>query len=143
MACQLAGVVAVPWLRFDLTQGRSFTLSQATRTQLQSLAEPLLITTAGGTAAFTGSAWKVEADGLSINGFKPARATKGGAITMQFKKPHEVVGNHIAKYQSMRLAKMLMAYDFERKLNPFGEMGGFIYTFMGDGAPGTATGIGM
>ena len=37
----------------------------------------------------------------------------------------------------MRLAKMLMAYDFERKLNPFAEMGGFIFTFMGDGAPGT------
>lgn len=93
--------------------------------------------TAGGVAAFTGSAWKVEADGLAINGFKPARASKGGALTMQFKKPHEVVGNHIAKYQSMRLAKMLMAYDFDRKLNPFAELGGFIFTFMGDGKPGT------
>ena len=30
-----------------------------------------------------------------------------------------------------------MAYDFERKLNPFAEMGGFIFTFMGDGKPGT------
>jgi energy-coupling factor transporter ATP-binding protein EcfA2 len=93
--------------------------------------------TAAGTAAFAGSAWKVEADGLAINGFKPARATKGGALAMQFKKPHEVVGNHIAKYQSMRLAKMLMAYDFERRLNPFAELGGFIFTFMGDGKPGT------
>ena len=93
--------------------------------------------TAAGVAAFTGSAWKVEADGLAINGFKPARASKGGALTMQFKKPHEVVGNHIAKYQSMRLAKMLMAYDFDRKLNPFAELGGFIFTFMGDGKPGT------
>ncbi|MCB1330675.1 MAG: ATP-binding protein, partial [Maritimibacter sp.] len=32
---------------------------------------------------------------------------------------------------------MLMAYDFERKLNPFAELGGFIFTFMGDGKPGT------
>ncbi len=32
---------------------------------------------------------------------------------------------------------MLMAYDFERRLNPFAELGGFIFTFMGDGAPGT------
>ncbi|MFN3281735.1 MAG: ATP-binding protein, partial [Tabrizicola sp.] len=54
-----------------------------------------------------------------------------------FKKPEEVVGNHIAKYQAMRLAKMLMAYDFERRLNPFAELGGFIFTFMGDGKPGT------
>ncbi|MFN7224270.1 MAG: ATP-binding protein [Paracoccaceae bacterium] len=87
--------------------------------------------------SFTAASWKVEADGLTIAGFKPTRAAKGGAITMQFKKPHEVVGNHIAKYQSLRLAKMLMAYDFDRKLNPFAELGGFIFTFMGDGKPGT------
>ncbi|WP_373050449.1 ATP-binding protein, partial [Thalassovita aquimarina] len=31
----------------------------------------------------------------------------------------------------------LMAYDFDKKLNPFAEMGGFIFTFMGDGKPGT------
>lgn len=87
--------------------------------------------------AFTGASWTVKGDGLTIAGFKPARTSKGGQISMQFKKPHEVVGNHIAKYQSLRLAKMLMAYDFERKLNPFAELGGFIFTFMGDGKPGT------
>ena len=93
--------------------------------------------TAPRVAAFEAGSWKIEADGLTLSGFTPARAAKGAALSMQFKKPHEVVGNHIAKYQSLRLAKMLMAYDFERKLNPFAEMGGFIFTFMGDGAPGT------
>ena len=88
-------------------------------------------------SVFTGGSWKVEADGLTIAGFKPAKAAKGGMIPMAFKKPHEVVGNHIAKYQSLRLSKMLMAYDFERRLNPFAELGGFIFTFMGDGKPGT------
>ncbi|KAF0116821.1 MAG: AAA-type ATPase-domain-containing protein [Rhodobacteraceae bacterium] len=88
-------------------------------------------------SVFTGASWKVEADGLTIAGFKPAKAAKGGMIAMAFKKPHEVVGNHIAKYQSLRLSKMLMAYDFERRLNPFAELGGFIFTFMGDGKPGT------
>lgn len=87
--------------------------------------------------AFVGARWKVEADDLTIDGFTPARATKGTTLTMSFKKPNEVVGNHIAKYQAMKLAKMLMAYDFERRMNPFAEMGGFIFTFMGDGAPGT------
>jgi energy-coupling factor transporter ATP-binding protein EcfA2 len=87
--------------------------------------------------AFTGASWKVEADGFAIAGFKPAKVAKGGALTMQFKKPSEVVGNHIAKYQALRLSKMLMAYDFDRKLNPFAELGGFIFTFMGDGKPGT------
>jgi SpoVK/Ycf46/Vps4 family AAA+-type ATPase len=56
---------------------------------------------------------------------------------MSFKEPHQVVGNHIAKYQALRLSKMLMAYDFDRRLNPFAELGGFIFTFMGDGLPGT------
>lgn len=87
--------------------------------------------------AFTGAAWRVEADDLPIAGFAPAHKARGSTLIMQFKRPEEVVGNHIAKYQAMRLAKMLMAYDFERKLNPFAELGGFIFTFMGDGAPGT------
>ena len=86
---------------------------------------------------FNNASYRVEADDLTINGFTPARAAKGSKLTMTFKKPNEVVGNHIAKYQSMKLAKMVMAYDFERKLNPFADLGGFIFTFMGDGAPGT------
>ncbi|WP_298360153.1 ATP-binding protein [uncultured Litoreibacter sp.] len=86
---------------------------------------------------FNQASYRVEADDLTINGFTPARAAKGSKLTMTFKKPNEVVGNHIAKYQSMKLAKMVMAYDFDRKLNPFADLGGFIFTFMGDGAPGT------
>lgn len=93
--------------------------------------------TAGRLVAFSDASWKVEADDLTIRGFSPARAAKSSTLTMTFKKPNEVVGNHIAKYQAMKLAKMVMAYDFERKLNPFAELGGFIFTFMGDGAPGT------
>ena len=86
---------------------------------------------------FNSVSWKVEADDFAIQGFTPARKARGSALTMTFKKPNEVVGNHIAKYQAMKLAKMLMAYDFDRKLNPFAELGGFIFTFMGDGKPGT------
>jgi energy-coupling factor transporter ATP-binding protein EcfA2 len=93
--------------------------------------------TAPRTGAFASASWRVEADDLTLAGFRPARKGRGAALTMAFKKPTEVIGNHIAKYQSMRLAKMLMAYDFERRLNPFAEVGGFIFTFMGDGAPGT------
>ncbi|MGB2892580.1 MAG: ATP-binding protein, partial [Albidovulum sp.] len=87
--------------------------------------------------AFTGANYRVEADDFPISGFEAARKARGSTLIMTFKKPNEVVGNHIAKYQAVRLAKMLMAYDFERKLNPFAELGGFIFTFMGDGKPGT------
>lgn len=88
-------------------------------------------------APFTNASYRVAADDFDINGFAPSSRGKSTKLTMTFKKPNEVVGNHIAKYQAMKLAKMLMAYDFDRKLNPFAELGGFIFTFMGDGAPGT------
>jgi len=97
----------------------------------------LRATTATRLEAFSAAAWHVEADDFTVRGFSPASKAKSTKLMMTFKKPNEVVGNHIAKYQSMKLAKMLMAYDFERKLNPFAEMGGFIFTFMGDGVPGT------
>ncbi|CTQ49719.1 AAA family ATPase [Jannaschia donghaensis] len=88
-------------------------------------------------AIFADVSYRIEADDLSLNGFAPALRAAGKPLVMQFKKPHEVVGNHIAKHQALKLSKMLMAYDFERKLNPFADLGGFIFTFMGDGAPGT------
>jgi energy-coupling factor transporter ATP-binding protein EcfA2 len=86
---------------------------------------------------FSEARYRVEADNFDITGFTPAARARSSSLTMAFKKPEEVVGNHIAKYQAMKLSKMLMAYDFERKLNPFAELGGFIFTFMGDGKPGT------
>ncbi|MDA9865382.1 ATP-binding protein, partial [bacterium] len=86
---------------------------------------------------FTRFSFRVEEDDLTLSGFQPSRLAKSTKLTMTFKKPNEVVGNHIAKYQALKLSKMLMAYDFDRQLNPFAELGGFIFTFMGDGKPGT------
>ena len=93
--------------------------------------------TSGALGPFIAASWRVEADQFVVDGFTPAAKAKSSKLTMTFKKPNEVVGNHIAKYQAMKLAKMVMAYDFDRKLNPFAELGGFIFTFMGDGKPGT------
>ena len=87
--------------------------------------------------AFTSVNYRVEEDDFPISGFTPSGRGSSTKLTMSFKKPNEIVGNHIAKYQAMKLAKMIMAYDFDRKLNPFVDLGGFIFTFMGDGKPGT------
>ena len=86
---------------------------------------------------FTGVSYRVEEDDFQIDGFTAFAKGKSSKLVMQFKKPHEVVGNHIAKHQAMKLSKMIMAYDFERQLNPFADIGGFVFTFMGDGKPGT------
>jgi len=80
---------------------------------------------------------RLESDGFELNGFDMAPGGKPSKLVMQFKKPNEIIGNHIAKYQAIKLSKMLMAYDFERQLNPFVDLGGFVFTFIGDGAPGT------
>ncbi len=86
---------------------------------------------------FTSVSYRVEEDDFQIDGFSPFAKAKGSKLVMSFKKPHQVVGNHIAKHQAMKLSKMIMAYDFERMLNPFADIGGFVFTFMGDGKPGT------
>jgi hypothetical protein len=86
---------------------------------------------------FTSASWRIEDDDLPISGFSPARKGKGSQLVMAFKKPEEVIGNAVAKSQALRLSKMLMAYDFKRQMNPFADLGGFIFTFMGDGNPGT------
>ncbi len=90
-----------------------------------------------GLGAFEDAHIRIEADDYTLNGFDVAPGQKAKPLVMTFKKPEEVVGNHIAKYQAVKLAKMLAAYDFDRQLNPFVELGGFLFTFIGDGAPGT------
>jgi hypothetical protein len=90
-----------------------------------------------GLAAFENVHIRIEQDDFDLNGFDVAPGQKRKPLVMSFKKPEEVIGNHIAKYQGMKLAKMIMAYDFERQMNPFVELGGFLFTFIGDGMPGT------
>lgn len=90
-----------------------------------------------GLGAFEETHLRINGDGFELNGFDVAPGAKSKPLVMTFKKPNEIIGNHIAKYQAMKLAKMLMAYDFDRQLNPFVELGGFVFTFIGDGAPGT------
>ncbi|SMD03503.1 AAA family ATPase [Rhizobium sp. RU36D] len=90
-----------------------------------------------GLASFENVHIRIDQDDFSLDGFDVAPGAKRKPLVMTFKKPEEIVGNHIAKYQGMKLAKMLMAYDFDRQMNPFVELGGFLFTFIGDGMPGT------
>ena len=87
--------------------------------------------------AFADAKLHVERDAFTLEGFDAAPGRKAKALSMTFKKPEEIIGNHLAKRQAMRLARMIVAYDFDKQLNPFVELGGFLFTFIGDGAPGT------
>ena len=79
----------------------------------------------------------IERDDFTLDGFDVAPGQRRAPLVMEFKTPEQIVGNHLAKSQALRLAKMLAAYDFERRLNPFVELGGFLFTVIGDGMPGT------
>ena len=88
-------------------------------------------------AVFEAMHIRIDADDFTLDGLDASPAGRRKPLVMTFKKPSEVVGNHIAKYQALKVAKMLMAYDFDRQLNPFVDLGGFVFTFIGDGFPGT------
>lgn len=90
-----------------------------------------------GLSSFENVHIRLDQDDFTLNGFDVAPGAKRKPLVMTFKKPEEIIGNHIAKYQALKLAKMLMAYDFDRRMNPFVELGGFLFTFIGDGMPGT------
>ena len=90
-----------------------------------------------GLGVFESFSYEIKQDGFEVSGFERPNSLTKAKLEMDFVKPHQVVGNAIAKHQAMRLARMMMCYDFERQLNPFAELGGFIFTFLGDGNPGT------
>jgi hypothetical protein len=90
-----------------------------------------------GLSSFENVHIRLDQDDFTLNGFDIAPGARRKPLVMTFKKPEEIIGNHIAKYQALKLAKMLMAYDFDRQMNPFVELGGFLFTFIGDGMPGT------
>ena len=87
--------------------------------------------------SFADAKLHVERDAFTLEGFDTAPGRKAKPLSMTFKKPEEIIGNHLAKRQAMRLARMIVTYDFDKQLNPFVELGGFLFTFIGDGAPGT------
>lgn len=75
---------------------------------------------------------------FGIEGLSWKAAKRGGSkAAIVVKKPHEIVGNRVAKAQATKLAKMLASFDFKERKNPFVELGGFLFTVMGDGEPGT------
>ncbi len=89
-------------------------------------------------ADFERATYAIDEDGFRLSGFaRPGSAPARSSVEIAAKRPEEVIGNHLAKAQAMRLARMLACHDFERGLNPFVKVGGFTFTAIGDGKPGT------
>ena len=89
-------------------------------------------------ADFSASSYAIEEDSFRLSGFsRPSQVSAAKVVEVAPKRPDEVIGNHIAKAQAMRLARMIACHDFQKGKNPFVEIGGFVFTSIGDGAPGT------
>lgn len=86
---------------------------------------------------FTRYHYRIEPDDVLVSGFELPDARVRSDIEVQRKRPEEVVGNHVAKLEASRIAQRLVCYDTERQTNPFVELGGFVFSFIGDGSPGT------
>ncbi len=89
------------------------------------------------TETFLSNTFLLESEQFEIDGFEKVSKGKKTNLIMKRVEPKDVVGNAIAKYQVSKLAKAMMCYDMTAKKNPFAELGGFTFTFMGDGNPGT------
>jgi len=81
--------------------------------------------------------YRIEPEGVRIAGFELPSAGRALQVQVAVKRPQDVVGNHVAKLEASRIAQRLACYDRERQTNPFVELGGFVFTFIGDGSPGT------
>ncbi|WP_137297623.1 ATP-binding protein [Psychromonas sp. SP041] len=91
-----------------------------------------------GAETFTsGVTYEVKKCSFEVTGFERNALGIVKELVMDFVDPKEVIGNAIAKHQAMRLSKMILCYDFEKQKNPFAELGGHVFTFLGDGKPGT------
>jgi hypothetical protein len=87
--------------------------------------------------AFTRYEYRIESDDVVVSGFENPDEGVVGPVEIQTRRPEEVVGNHIAKLEASRIAQRLACYDLELGQNPFVELGGFVFSFIGDGSPGT------
>ncbi|MGI2918408.1 ATP-binding protein [Vibrio parahaemolyticus] len=88
-------------------------------------------------SAYESNTFFIEKDKFEVNGFEKISKNSTKKVQMKRVEPHEVVGNAIAKQHCLKIVKKLLCYDFERKMNPFVEIGGFPFTILGDGKPGT------
>jgi hypothetical protein len=86
---------------------------------------------------FTRYHYRIEPEDVLVAGFELPDEHLRSDIEVQRKRPEDVVGNHVAKLEASRIAQRLVCYDTERQANPFVDLGGFVFSFIGDGSPGT------
>jgi hypothetical protein len=87
--------------------------------------------------AFTGQRYRLEKSSFAVDGFKNDAGGTPAVIEFTRMEKKQIIGNKQAKALVERLVQFSMAYDFDRKMNPAVEIGGFPWNFCLSGLPGT------
>lgn len=85
---------------------------------------------------FTNTAYKLDATTFVIRGFE-TNTLKGASAEFKRVELKQVVGNQEAKRMIARLAQMIIAYDFQRKMNPMLEFDALPWLGVLQGTAGT------
>jgi hypothetical protein len=94
------------------------------------------------TEAFANTNYKLDATTFVIHGFQAQ--IQGGAV-VEFKRVEmqQIVGNHEMKRKLKQLAQTVVAYDFERKMNPMMDFEAFTWLGVLQGSAGTGKSMGL
>ncbi|MBM3261777.1 AAA family ATPase [Candidatus Kaiserbacteria bacterium] len=91
---------------------------------------------------FTENTYHLEKTDFVVRGFE---AQPSSSAVVEFKRVYEkdIVGNHEMKRMLHRLSQMILAYDFQRKMNPMLEFGAFPWLGVLQGSAGTGKSMGL
>ena len=89
------------------------------------------------TAPFTERKYKLEGTEFIVDGFE--EFGDRSVVSVEFNRVpfSDIVGNRVAKHNSMRSIARMLCYDKETKMNPMRELGGLAPIRLGRGVPGT------
>lgn len=86
---------------------------------------------------FSDVSYRLEGTEFVVDGFDPSVGKRLVTTEITPIKAQDIVGNHEAKHLARRISRMLALYNFERKRNPFCDVGLFQRIIMVFGTPGT------
>src|SRR3989344_4081655 len=82
-------------------------------------------------------AYQLQGSDFIVDGFELPNGRRGISVEIAPIRTDQIVGNHEAKHLAKRIAQRLALYDFEKKRNPFCDVGLFQMILMVFGIPGT------
>ena len=92
---------------------------------------------------FTSVSYKLEGEAFSVQGFELLAADAAPVVEFKRIEAKEIVGNHEMKRVLTRLGQFVIAYDFERKFNPFMEFDALNWIGVLQGWAGTGKSMGL